>query len=496
VLPAACTLLFPHQLHRSHPALNEKRTVCLVEESLFFSQYPFHKQKLVFHRASMKAYQEELEKKAFRVSYIEAHTPESDLRALLPALKIQGIREIHCITPTDQWLETRLQRSARENHLKIIWYPDPQFLTDLEDGHAYFDRRRSYFQTDFYTWQRKERGLLLEPNGRPVGGKWTFDSENRLRFPKGRSAPALKWPTQRPVTVEAIRYVETHFPSNPGSIASFLYPVTTADARRWLSDFLDHRLHDFGAYEDAMVRNEGVLHHSVLSPLLNTGLLSPRELIEGALEKATQNDIPLASTEGFIRQVLGWREFIRMVYVREGSRQRTQNYWGFRRKIPQTFWTGETGIHPVDTVIRKVLNTGYAHHIERLMVLGNFMLLCEFDPDEVYRWFMELFIDAYDWVMVPNVYGMTQFADGGLMTTKPYISGSNYLLKMGDWEKGPWQEIWDGLFWRFMHVHRDFFSQNPRLGMLLKTFDRMSADKREQHLTAADSWLRKLDACG
>ncbi len=241
-----------------------------------------------------------------------------------------------------------------------------------------------------------------------------------------------------------------------------------------------------------MVMKEPILHHSLLSPLINAGLLSPQQVIEETLAESDALAIPLASLEGFLRQVMGWREFIRIVYEREGSRQRTKNYWNHTRKIPPAFYTGETGILPVDTVIRRVLETGYCHHIERLMVLGNFMLLCEFDPDEVFRWFMELFIDSYDWVMVPNVYGMTQFADGGLMTTKPYISGSNYLLKMGDWEKGPWQETWDGLFWRFMHLHRDFFTQNPRLGMLVKTFDKMTVEKRNQHLKKADEFLSKL----
>ncbi len=190
---------------------------------------------------------------------------------------------------------------------------------------------------------------------------------------------------------------------------------------------------------------------------------------------------------------MGWREFIHIVYEREGVKQRTKNYWGFKRKIPAAFWKGTTGISPVDVVIKKVLATGYTHHIERLMVMGNFFLLCEFDPDEVYRWFMEMYIDAYDWVMVPNTYGMTQFADGGLMTTKPYISGSNYLLKMGDWKKGPWQETWDALFWRFMHVHRDFFTSNPRLGMLVKTFDKMLKEKQQLHLNNAETFLKTLD---
>ncbi|HSK12497.1 MAG TPA: cryptochrome/photolyase family protein, partial [Phnomibacter sp.] len=256
---------------------------------------------------------------------------------------------------------------------------------------------------------------------------------------------------------------------------------------------LEERFEKFGAYEDAMVANEHYLHHSVLTPMLNIGLLNAQEVVEAALQKASQKEIPINSLEGFIRQIVGWREFIRGVYVTAGRRQRTTNYWGFTRKIPAQFWMGNTGITPVDIVVKKLLKTAYNHHIERLMVMGNFFLLCEFDPDEVYRWFMEMYIDAYDWVMVPNVYGMTQFADGGLMTTKPYISGSNYLVKMGDWPKGDWQQVWDGLFWRFMHVHRQFFLQNPRLSMLLKTFDNMSEEKRKAHLERAEEFLRKLD---
>ncbi len=180
------------------------------------------------------------------------------------------------------------------------------------------------------------------------------------------------------------------------------------------------------------------------------------------------------------------------MYELQGSKQRTNNFWDFKRKIPASFWQGETGIIPIDITNKKVLQTGYCHRIERLMVMGNFMLLCEFDPNEVYKWFMELFIDAYDWVMVPNVYGMTQFADGGLMAIKPYISGSSYLMKMSDYPKGDWQPIWDGLFGRFMHVHRVFFLQNPRLGMLIGTFDNMSGEKRETHLLNAEKYLNSL----
>ena len=226
--------------------------------------------------------------------------------------------------------------------------------------------------------------------------------------------------------------------------------------------------------------------------MLNMGLLAPQQIIEKVLAYALKHAVPMNSVEGFIRQIMGWREFIRIVYQREGSRQRSTNFWGFTRAIPASFWSGTTGIYPVDNVIQKTLQTGYSHHIERLMVMGNFMLLCEFDPNEVYKWFMEMYVDAYDWVMVPNVYGMTQFADGGLMTTKPYISGSNYLLKMSDYPKGDWTAIWDALFWRFMHVHRSFFEQNPRLNMLVKTFDKMPTEKKNKHLDMAEKYLSTL----
>ncbi|MBZ4201838.1 MAG: hypothetical protein LAC70_01770, partial [Methylovulum sp.] len=277
------------------------------------------------------------------------------------------------------------------------------------------------------------------------------------------------------------------------STENFIYPTDHAGASLWLDEFLETRFEKFGSYEDAMVGNEHFLHHSVLTPMLNIGLLSPQQIIDKALQVGDNKNIPLNSLEGFIRQIMGWREFIRIVYEREGSHQRTQNFWGFERKIPKSFWLGTTGILPVDNVIQKLLQTGYSHHIERLMVMGNFMLLCEFHPDEVYRWFMEMYVDAYDWVMVPNVYGMSQFADGGLMTTKPYISGSNYLLKMSDYPKGDWTEIWDGLFWRFMYVHRAFFLKNPRMGMLVKMFDKMPEQKRNNHIAVAENFLKQLN---
>lgn len=230
----------------------------------------------------------------------------------------------------------------------------------------------------------------------------------------------------------------------------------------------------------------------MLTPALNIGLLTPQQIIDKTFDFHKQLNYPLNSLEGFIRQIIGWREFMRGIYLREGVKQRTTNTWGLTRKIPNSFYNGTTGIEPIDQTIKKILETGYAHHIERLMVLGNFMHLCEFDPDEVYRWFMELFIDAYDWVMVPNIYGMSQYADGGLMTTKPYVSGSNYILKMSDYTKGPWCEVWDGLYWRYIDQHKELFAKNPRMSMIVNLVKKMEVQKLKTHRNNAENFLNSL----
>ncbi len=487
-------LIFPHQLFQNHPALEKDRIVYLVEEWLFFRQYNFHCQKLVLHRASMKFYENWLQQQEYTVNYIETIARENDCSRLVESLAKQKVTDIHIADVADDWLRKRMVSACTKNKIALHITESPNFLNSPRTVNEYLSKRKIYFQTDFYTWQRKQRNILMEDDGKPVGGKWSFDADNRQKFPKKQKVPVLKVPKENKYVSEAKVYVQEHFSKNYGDANGIcLFVVSFEDAEHWLDDFLKNRFEKFGIYEDAILAKEAVLHHSVLTPMLNIGLLQPQQIIDQALAAAKKYHTPLNSVEGFIRQIMGWREFIRIVYEREGGKQRTTNFWKFKRKIPASFWTGETGITPIDLTIKKILQTGYCHHIERLMVLGNFMLLCEFDPDEVHRWFMEMFIDAYDWVMVPNIYGMTQFADGGLMTTKPYISGSNYLMKMSDYEKGEWQQVWDGLFWRFMHVHRSFFLKNPRLGMLVNTFDKMATEKQQLHLMNAKQFLQQLD---
>ncbi|WP_020531820.1 cryptochrome/photolyase family protein [Flexithrix dorotheae] len=487
-------LIFPHQLFEENPLTQKEYDIYLVEETLFFNQFAFHKQKLAFHRATMKFYEKHLNSKGFKVNYIEAHSSLSDVRKLIEHLAQKEPEEIHIIDPTDNWLQKRISKKAAELKLKLVIHDSPLFLTKKEDLQPFFrSDKKKFHQTSFYIEQRKHYKILLENEEKPKGGKWSFDDENRKKYPKQKTPPSVNYPKTEAVFEEAREYIQAHFSDNPGQLGeSPLYPFNFSSAKKWLEEFLKNRFSDFGTYEDAIVKKESILHHSVLTPMLNVGLLTPDFVIDEALDYAKSSEIPINSLEGFIRQLIGWREFIRGIYEAKGNEQRTKNFWNFSRKIPKGFYTGSTGIPPIDHTIKKILHTGYCHHIERLMVLGNFMMLCEFDPDEVYRWFMELFIDAYDWVMVPNVYGMSQFADGGLMSTKPYISSSNYLMKMSDYEKGDWQETWDGLFWRFMHVHRDFFTQNPRLGMLVKTLDKMDDQKKKNHLKNAEEFLNHL----
>ena len=486
-------ILFPHQLFEQNPLIEKADTIYLVEEWLYFKQFNFHQQKIFFHRASMKAYQSHLLSLNIKVEYIDSFNDLSDIRKLIAHLKSIGVDGFAYIDTTDQWLEQRMQKACEQHGVAAHKNNSPLFLLTSEENAHYFSGRKRMFQTDFYKNQRQQRNILMDTDKIPMGGKWTFDDENRLKYPKGKTPPPVHFLASNQLHDEAAQYVRQYFPDNYGNLnPQFIYPTNFADSKQWLKTFFATRFAAFGAYEDSIVTKEIFLHHGVLTPMLNVGLLTPQYVIDEALAYASAHDIPINSLEGFIRQILGWREFIRAVYELKGNEERTRNYWGFTRKIPASFWNGTTGIEPIDSTIKKILETGYCHHIERLMVLGNFMLLCEFDPNEVYRWFMGMFIDAYDWVMVPNVYGMSQFADGGLMSTKPYISGSNYLMKMSDYPKGDWQAVWDGLFWRFMHVHRDFFLRNPRLGMLVKTFDKMPEQKRQLHVNNADRFLDAL----
>lgn len=492
--PDSVFLIFPHQLFAEHEALSTYTKVLLVEEHLFFKQFPFHVNKLIFHRTSMLHYKDYLASKHIPVEIIDCSKPESDIRILIETIKKQGVQQIGCYEPSDYLLQRRLEKVVKKLGLSMKQYCSPAFLLSAEEAANELKGQVKYHQTSFYINQRKKQKILLDAKGKPVGGKWSFDEENREKYPAKKKPPTPTLPKQSKYLENVIQSIKKEFPKNPGHAQfAHLYPLIHKDAEHWLEDFIKHRFKEFGSYEDAIVKNEWLLQHSLLSPLMNAGLITPREVLNKVLAANEKNEIPLNSMEGFVRQIIGWREYIRAVYLVAGTKQRTTNAWNFSRKIPDSFYTATTGIEPLDDCIKKVLNHAYNHHIERLMIISNFMMLCEIDPNDVYRWFMEMYIDAYDWVMVPNVYGMAQFSDGGLMCTKPYISGSRYILNMSDYPKNhAWAGIWDALYWRFIHVHRNFFQGNPRLAIMPAMFDKFDEGKKQLLLHTAKEFLDKL----
>jgi deoxyribodipyrimidine photolyase-related protein len=481
-------VVYPHQLFSDMSWLRGIERVYLVEDPLFFRQYPFHRQKLMLHRASMRCYADQLRKKKHDVHYVEAH----ELKVtgdMATRLQQDGVTQARCIDPEDFNLDRFMQRAC--SRCSIEWYtsPDPNFLTPVDLFPSFVGDKKKLFFTQFYIEQRQRLGILLERGGKPAGGKWSYDTENRKKLPSKHIPPEIEWPLEDKYAIEARRYVEKFFPDALGLSGPLIYPSNAETAMQHLDRFLTQRLPAFGDYEDAISRQHRFLYHSILTPMLNIGLLSPAQILDATFKHA--KSVPLNALEGFVRQIIGWREFVRMVYRTRGVPQRTRNFWSHHRPVPKSFYDGTTGLEPVDHTIRETLRYGYCHHIERLMILGNFMLLCEFHPNAIYRWFMEMFVDAYDWVMVPNVYGMSQHADGGMMTTKPYISGSSYVLKMSDYKKGPWCDVWDALYWRFIHKHRPFFESNARMKVMTGQLDRMG-EKLTKHLHCAETYLESL----
>ena len=383
--------------------------------------------------------------------------------------------------------------TCKLKNINVEFYDNPLFINKNEDLSSFFrSDKKKFFQTSFYKQQRLKLDVMMIGD-KPEGGKWTYDDLNREKYPKGKIPPTITYPEKNKIYTEAFNYVNDNFNNNYGKInEEIIYPYNFKLAKEWLNAFLKTRFEEFGPYEDAVVKERSILNHSVLSPLINIGLINPKHLVKSILNYYYQHNIRINSCEGFIRQIIGWREFIRGVYICKGTEERNKNFWNFKKKIPKSFYDGTTGIEPVDDTIKKINKSAYANHIERLMIVGNFMLLCEFDPDEVYKWFMELFIDSYDWVMVPNVYGMSQFGDGGLMSTKPYISGSSYILKMSNYKKGEWCSIWDSLFWNFIDKQREFFKTNPRMRMLVSSYDRMNIEKKEKLINNAHNFLKNL----
>jgi deoxyribodipyrimidine photolyase-related protein len=330
----------------------------------------------------------------------------------------------------------------------------------------------------------------MDEDNKPTGGKWSYDEDNRKKIPKNTSIPTLLQPEVSLHHNDVTKLIFNEFPDHPGTLEKIWFPVNRKGALKQLNQFLKVRFENFGRYEDAMLEGENFLFHSCISPFLNIGLLTPKEVIDKSVSYAEKHSIPINSLEGFIRQIIGWREFVRGIYQEEGQNQIKSNYWNNKKKLAPSWYDGTTGIAPLDDCIKTTIKDGYIHHIPRLMVISNIMNLSGVDPKEIYKWFMEMYIDSSEWVMVPNVFGMATYADGGLMSTKPYTCGSNYILKMSNYKRGDWCDTLDGLYWSFTESNREFYQSNPRLSLLTRSLDRLDPERKKYIFSEAKKFIK------
>jgi len=459
------------------------------------TRWPFHKHRLIFYLAAKRKHAAAMRTAGYAVHYkaLDGRSDDALFEDKLARFLAESGEpsQLVCFEVENKFMERRLLDFAGSRDLNLEFVRSPMFTCTRERFREYLDGQRKPFMKTFYEEQRRRLDIMLDDEGEPLGGRWSFDTENRRKLPKSETPPDLPDPRHDETVVEVAALVDRLFGEHPGNSADFWLPVDRATSLAWLDDFIERKLAKFGPYQDAMEPRSPFLYHSVLSPMLNVGLLLPDELIDRATAALQRRQAPIASVEGFVRQVIGWREFVRGIYQNYSERQDEANFWGHRRKLKDSWHRGETGMPPLDDAIRKAVRYGYCHHIERLMTLSNLMLLCEIDPREVHRWFMALFVDSSEWVMGPNVYGMGQFSDGGLFATKPYICGSNYVRKMSHYPKGDWQDAMDGLYWRFMDKHREFFAKNHRMNMLVRTLDRMDASRKHRIFEAAEAFIER-----
>lgn len=468
--------------------------IFMREDNELCTYYKFHKHKIVFFLASMRTYASELRQSGFDVEYEEMdQNPTSYEKALLHFLKQNKITKVFHFEIEDKFFEKRLSELFLKNKIETEIWNSPMFLTSREDFKSYLKRSKKPFMKVFYESQRKKMNILVDRDLQPEGGRWSFDTENRLALPAKKLPPDVPRVKKSEITQKIITLTEKKFASHPGDAQGFWLPVDRKGAQHWLDNFLEERFAFFGPYEDAIPPHSDFVFHSVLTPFLNTGLITPAEVVAKTLEFSKKNKISLASTEGFIRQVIGWREFIRGIYQNFSEKQESTNFFKHKRKLTSHWYDGNTGIAPLDNTINKAVRLGYTHHIERLMVVGSLMLLLEIDPHEAHRWFMEMYIDSSDWVMGPNVYGMALFADGGIFSTKPYFCGSNYYKKMGGYKANEkWCAGVDGLYWSFIEKHKEFFLKNPRLSMMVRTVEKMDPEKKKTIYKAAQELKNRL----
>lgn len=488
--------LFPNQYYRN---LKEFQFLTIEAKNLY-QHFNYHQTRIIFLFSAQRHKRIELIKEGLKVDHISINQDFnlSYLEKLQKYCLKNKVKELHCFEKEDKFFRKAIINFCQENQISLTTYTSPLFINTHQDFKDYLSRHKKPFMKTFYEESRVKYNILVDKSKMPIGGKWSFDDENRSKLKKGVKVPPIPSFPIDEITKEVINEVELLFPNSPSAELSkyperFIFPVTRDDALFDLDYFLKYKLNDFGEFEDAISSDEKFIFHSLLSPLINIGLLTPKEVIDHTLLFAKKHRPPLNSVEGFIRQILGWREFVRGIYNEFSEVYEDRNFFNHQRRLKAEFYQGKTDILPLDNVINKVNQYAYTHHIERLMILSNIMLLLEVHPKNVHAYFNEMFIDSMDWVMGPNVFCMGQFSDGGIFATKPYICGSNYIIKMSNYKKDEkWCEDIDALYWSFIYHKIEFFKSQPRLSMMVSLISKMDPKKLQQHLKRAEEVKNRI----
>ena len=493
-------IVFADQLSLSNLVINNinKNDFLLFYEPLdTFYEIRHHKHKITLLISSLRKLVTKVKHTNIIHHKITKKNNQNLKDALFKIVDKNNINKIMVSKPSDFKIYKDLLFFSQSNNIELEILEDKKFISNVEDFTDWASDKKTRIQEYYYRWLRKKYNIFMNQEGKPIGDKWNFDKDNRKGIKQLKSdIPERKKLIPDQITFDAMVDVEECFPNSIGTLENFNWATTHEEAENLLDDFIERFLVNYGAFQDAINKENTFMFHSLLSPYLNCGLLDPEICIQKAEKKyyESNGEIPINSVEGFIRQILGWREFIKGVYWENMPKYKNLNYWSHSHKLNDNWYEGDTGIPPLDDAIKESKKFAYSHHINRLMIIANLMNLTGIHPNEMYRWFMEMYIDAYDWVMVPNVYGMGSYADGGIFSTKPYICGSSYMLRMSNYSKGDWCDTVDGLYWRFVEKNIKFFESNPRLAVMTRSLTNMNKERKKTIFKSAEEFIERNTA--
>ena len=495
-----------HHLSALEGADKDNDLVVMAEVHSEASYTNHHKKKLVFVFSAMRHFADALEEDGWRVHYQRYHpdNPAQSIEQVIAELAREYQPERVITTECGEWrLHEQISRWHKTLGIPVEIRPDTRFVCNIDEFARWAEGRKQLRMEFFYREMRKKTGLLMTSEGQPEGGQWNFDTDNRKKWAGKPPAPAPFREEPDAITTEVIKLVNEYFSEHFGTTENFHYAVTAEQAQGALAHFIDFALPCFGDYQDAMSDNEDWLFHSILSPYLNTGLLDPMEVCEEAVRAWHAGRAPLNAVEGFVRQIIGWREFVRGIYWLLMPGYDRENRLGNSRELPWFYWTGDTKMRCMHKAINATARNAYAHHIQRLMITGNFALLAGVKPEAICDWYLAVYIDAFDWVELPNTLGMVMHADGGYLGSKPYAASGKYIQRMSDHCQNCHYRVQDAtgdracpfnsLYWHFIDRHREDFANNPRMTMMYRNWDKQKSERREALRARADWVLANIE---